>query len=143
MFTLEILIAEDQDADAFFIEQAFKKSDIPARLHFVRDGQEAVDFVLGRGKFEDMPQPHMIIMDINMPRKNGHEALWEIKSLPEYKDVPIIMLSGSTSEDDIRQSLENHASAYFPKATGMEGMSALVNNIEKFWMSYSAEAVAQ
>lgn len=133
MVPIHILIADDQETDAFFIEQAFGQSKIETAIHLVKDGQEAIDFLHRREGFEDCPRPHLIILDIKMPRKDGAEALVEIKQSEDFCDIPVVIVSGSHAPDDVIQAYKNHANAYVPKSNGFEDMLDFVSAIEKFW----------
>lgn len=130
---IEILAAEDEETDAFFLEQAFEQLEYKSNLHIVRDGQEVMEY-LGRC-VEDgaAPLPHIIFLDINMPRKNGHETLEEIKAHDTFRHIPVIMFSGSKAEDDVKRCYDNNACAYVPKAKSFGEMMEIVSRIEKFW----------
>ena len=135
---IEILFAEDEETDAFFVRQAFEQLEVKTNLHHVVDGQEVISFLKKEGQYEDMPTPHIILLDINMPRKNGHETLVEIKQMAEYKHIPVIMLSSSHDDADVHKSYSNHASAYVPKSTGFDDMVDLMKRVQDFWLMRSA-----
>ncbi len=128
-----VLAAEDEETDAFFLREAFDQLDVPNQLHIVSDGQEVMEFLERTNGHEDAPMPHIIFLDINMPRKNGHEVLSEIKSSDKFAHIPVVMFSGSIANDDVRQCYKNNACAYVPKARGFKEMLELVSNMEKFW----------
>ena len=130
---IKVLIAEDQETDAFFLEQAFGQAKIQNTLYWVKDGQEVMDFLKKQGDFSSAPRPDLIFLDIKMPRKDGHETLSEIKSDSSLKDIPVIMISGSQAMDDVLKSYTNHANAYVSKANGFDDMLEFVESIEKFW----------
>jgi len=130
---IQILIAEDQETDAFFIEQAFGQAKVKNAVHWVKDGQETIEFLKKEGVFSEKPRPHLIILDINMPRKDGYQTLVEIKQHDDFKDIPVIMMSASQDPEDILKCYKNHANAYIPKNNGFEDMLEFVNAIEKFW----------
>jgi CheY-like chemotaxis protein len=130
---VEILIADDQETDAFFVEQAFGQSTLTNNVHWVKDGQEVIDFLNQANGFEGRPRPHLIIMDIKMPRKDGIEALVEIKNSDRHKDIPVIIMSGSQAMEDVVAAYRTYANAYVPKANGFEDMIAFVSAVEKFW----------
>lgn len=130
---LEILIADDQETDAFFIEQAFGQSTLANNVHWVHDGQAVLDFLNRESAYADAPRPHLIIMDIKMPRKDGIEALVEIKNDERHKDIPVIIMSGSQAMEDVVAAYRTYANAYVPKSNGFEDMIAFVNAVEKFW----------
>ena len=130
---IRILIAEDQETDAFFIEQAFAKAKIDNQVHWVKDGQEVIDFLKRTGDYADAPRPDLIFLDIKMPRKDGHETLCEIKGDSDFKEIPVIMMSGSQAMEDVKKSYRNHANAYVSKSNGFDDMLQFVESIEKFW----------
>lgn len=130
---IEILLADDQDTDAFFIEQAFSQSMITNNVHWVKDGQEVLDFLNGHNGHENKPRPHLIVMDIKMPRKDGMETLKELKAHAEHKDIPVIIMSGSQAMSDVKEAYANYANAYVSKSNGFEDMMALISAMEKFW----------
>ncbi|NCT41066.1 MAG: response regulator [Alphaproteobacteria bacterium] len=130
---IRILVAEDQETDAFFIEQAFAQSDVENQVFLVKDGQEVMDYLMQSVGNDSNPRPDLIFLDIKMPRKDGHETLREIKSQDDYKDIPVIIMSGSQAIDDIKKSYSNGANAYVSKTNGFDDMIELVEAVEKFW----------
>lgn len=130
---IEVLIAEDEETDAFFVESAFGQSSLDINVHWVKDGQDVIDYLKNAGEFVGAPRPHLIIMDLNMPRKNGHDTLAEIKSDERFRDIPVIIVSGSTDEADIKMAYGLHANAYMPKSNGFEDMMEFIAAIEQFW----------
>ena len=132
---VKILIAEDQETDAFFIEQAFGQSKVDNKVYLVKDGQEVVDFLSQSGEFADMPRPDLIFLDIKMPRKDGHETLCEIKQNEKFADIPVIMMSGSQAMDDVLKAYKSQANAYVSKSNGFDEMLEFVEAIEKFWFA--------
>lgn len=130
---IEVLLAEDEDTDSFFLVNALENSSERLVVHLVRDGEQALDFLNRRGEYESCPRPHLILLDVNMPRKCGFQVLKEIKSDPQLKAIPVIMISGSRSEDDIVRSYKNFASAYVSKSKTLDDMQSLVKSLEHFW----------
>ncbi len=130
---IQILVVDDQDADAFFIEQAFNQSQIENKVHKVKSGDEAISFLKKTGDHVEAPRPHLIILDLKMPQKDGHEILAEIKGDEEFRDIPIVVMSASLEESDVQAAYRNHANAYVPKCNGFEDMLDFVSAIEKFW----------
>lgn len=126
---LEILLAEDEDADILYTQLAFYRSTFSNNLTIVRDGVEVIEHLNDPSK----PRPQLIFLDINMPRKNGLEVLKEIKSNPEFSAIPVIILTTSESEEDAQYAMQNHASAFVPKAMNFDNMVEFIENIEKFW----------
>lgn len=132
-----ILIAEDEKTDAFFVQEAVNRMSCKTDLHIVCDGQAVMDFLTRGGEYAEAPRPDIILLDINMPRKNGHEVLVEIKGDADLRTIPVIMLSGSNAERDILKSYENHANAFVTKANDFSGMVKLMAAIEEFWFRSS------
>lgn len=130
---IKVLIAEDQETDAFFVEQAFGQSKVENQVFWVKDGQEVMDFLNKEGDFATSPRPDLIFLDIKMPRKDGHETLNEIKTSDTFREIPVIMMSGSQAMDDVVKSYRNHANAYVSKSNGFDDMLQFVESIEKFW----------
>lgn len=130
---IQILIVDDQDADAFFIEQAFNQSQIENSVHKATSGDDAMDFLKKKGPHENAPRPHLIILDLQMPEKDGHAILGEIKGDADFCDIPVVVMSASLKEDDVKAAYKNHANAYVPKCNGFEDMLDFVNAIERFW----------
>lgn len=129
----EILIADDQETDAFFVEQAFNQSKIDNIVHRVHDGNEVLDFVRKQGDFVNAPRPSLIILDLSMPGKSGFEALKEIKEDKDLCDIPVIIMSAKQDQADINRAYKLHANAFIPKSNGFENMLDFVQSIESFW----------
>ncbi len=127
----DILLVEDQEAEIIFTQQAFNNCDFDSTLHITRNGEEALVFLRDQSK----PRPDIILLDINMPRKNGHETLQEIKQDPELLDIPVIILTSSTNKHDIIQSYKHHANAYIIKQGGIQDMVNFAKHIEGFWFN--------
>ena len=130
---IKVLVAEDQETDAFFVEQAFGQSSIQNQVFWVKDGQEVIDFLNKAGDYASAPRPDLIFLDIKMPRKDGHETLSEIKAHPDFRAIPVIMMSGSQAMDDVVKAYKNYANAYVSKSNGFDDMLQFVESIEKFW----------
>ncbi len=130
---IQILVVDDQEADAFFIEQAFNQSQIENVVHKAKNGDDALSFLRKQSPYEKAPRPHLIILDLQMPEKDGHEILAEIKGDAEFCDIPVVVMSASLKEDDVKTAYKNHANAYVPKCDGFDDMLDFVNAIERFW----------
>lgn len=130
---IEILVAEDQETDAFFLQQAFGQSKIDVNVHWVKDGQEVMNFLNKQDTYSDKPRPDLIFLDIKMPRKDGHETLGEIKGNAGFKDIPVVMVSGSQAMDDVVKAYKTGCNAYVSKSNGFEDMINFVEAVEKFW----------
>ena len=132
---IEILMAEDEKTDRLFAEQAFKHSSCKTNLNIVDDGEELLSYLRNENGYSDRKMPDIILLDINMPRKNGHEALKEIKADKNLRHIPVIVFSGSSATEDIIESYSNYASAYIPKSVGFTEMIGFVKSIEDFWFN--------
>lgn len=132
---IEILIAEDEETDAFFIQQAFEQAEHKNNVHIVKDGEEVLSYLRQEGSYQGTPVPNIIFLDINMPRKDGHQTLLEIKESEEFKHIPVIIMSSSKADSDVRKSYSNYACAHIPKSNGFPEMLELVSSVDKFWFS--------
>ena len=134
-FPIRILLAEDQETDAFFIEQAFSQCKIESEFYWVKDGQEVIDFLEASDENATSPRPDLIFLDIKMPRKDGHETLTEIKANKKFADIPVIIMSGSQAKDDVSKAYKAQANAYVSKTNGFDDMLEFVEAVEKFWFA--------
>ncbi len=130
-----ILLAEDNPADLQLTAEALKNSKISHQLFHVNDGVEALEFLRKMGKYADVPRPDIILMDLNMPRKDGRRTLAEIKEDPSLKGIPVIILTVSDAEEDIIKSYNLHANCYITKPMAFDELSRIVSGIEKFWFT--------
>lgn len=133
---IEILLVEDSEPDVLLTQEAFEGARVPNRVHVVRDGVEALSFLRREGDHTGAPRPDVILMDINMPRKNGLEVLGEIKADPGLATIPVVMLTTSQSDDDVRGSYARHASGYVVKPVGFENFLQAIRAFEEFWMTF-------
>ena len=131
----EILLVEDNPGDIRLTKEAFKDGDIANRLHVVTDGIAALDFLYQRGEYADAVRPDIILLDLNLPRKNGDEVLEELKGDPAYRHIPIIILTSSGAHEDIIDSYDRYANAYLTKPVDPEGFIDTVRTFEQFWLS--------
>ncbi len=131
---IEILLVEDNIGDIELAKEAFQDADIQSRISMVRDGEEALDFLYQRGQYRDSPRPELVLMDLNMPRKNGLDVLSIIKEDSCLKDIPVIILTSSESDHDISSSYKLHANAYIVKPSDLSDYVTLVNGIKNFWV---------
>lgn len=131
-----ILIAEDEPDDAFLLHRAFRANNIDDPIHIVTDGEEALAYLHGEGKYADREQyefPSFIISDLKMPRQDGFAILEALRSKPEWSVVPMIILSGSTDENDIERAYILCAKAYLVKPASFEDLRALIKKFHDFW----------
>ncbi|WP_269539135.1 response regulator [Cerasicoccus fimbriatus] len=133
MRTATILLVEDNPTDILLAEEAFKMVDIPHTLHVVKDGVEAIKFLAKLNGYAHAPRPDFIFLDLNLPRKSGHEVLRDIKAKEELKSIPVIILSTSDAPDDVEHAYRNHANCYMVKPTNYDHCIQALNNLLKFW----------
>ncbi len=133
--SIDILIVEDNKGDARLIKEVFNQNKVFNSLHFVTDGVEAMDFLYARGKFKGVPRPDLVILDLNLPRKDGREVLAEIKSDTELKHIPVVIMTISQAEEDIFKSYNLHANCYVTKPIDLDQFIKVIKSIENFWFS--------
>lgn len=132
---IDILLLEDEMADAYLIKIALKKNNILARLHHVLDGREGLGFLQKKGDYSNVPRPDLILLDLNMPRMNGYEFLAAIKSDERFKSIPVVVFSTSDVESDILSSYQLGAASYVTKPVGVEQFILAINKISDYWMA--------
>jgi CheY-like chemotaxis protein len=135
MKPIHILIVEDNEGDIMLIKEAFDEAKLVNDISIVRDGEKAIHFLEKRGEYSDVKRPDLIILDVNLPRKNGHEVLEFVKTNDQLMLIPVIMLTTSSSEIDIVKSYKNHANCYITKPVEVEDFLKAVLEIEEFWIS--------
>ena len=138
MFTpkhIEILLVEDSPADVLIAREALTEAKLINTIHVAEDGVEAMDFLFKRGKFATAPTPDLIMLDLNLPRKNGREVLAEIKADDQFKQIPVVVLTTSSAEEDILKSYNLHANCYVVKPVEFESFVKAVQSIQHFWFS--------
>ncbi len=133
--TVEILLVDDNIGDVVLTKEALKGAEFPNRVSVVRDGCEALEFLCRTGKFASASRPDLILLDINMPRKNGCEVLEEVRSDEELRLIPIVILTSSEAEDDIRRSYELGANCFVTKPADLDEMVRVVQAINHFWIT--------
>lgn len=135
MTAIDILMVEDNPGDARLTEEALKESKVVNNLHHVRDGVEAMEFLLKEGSYSNAPTPDIILLDLNLPRKDGRQVLAELKAIPRLKNIPVVVLTTSEAEQDIVKSYELHANCYITKPVDLDKFVEIVHGIENFWLS--------
>ncbi len=128
-----ILMVDDDEDDCILVGEALRESGFPATLHFVGDGVELMNYLRGRDKYVDTPQPDLILLDLNMPRKDGREALKEIKSDPGLRCIPVVILTTSKEERDIHFCYDAGASAFITKPGAFEDLARALGTLSIFW----------
>lgn len=131
---IEVLLVEDSPADVRLTKEALKEAKVRNNVHVAIDGVEAMDFLHRRGKFADAPPPDLILLDLNLPRKDGREVLEDIKSDERLRRIPVVILTTSQSEQDILESYQLSANAYVSKPVDLERFLDVVKSIEGFWL---------
>jgi two-component system response regulator len=132
---VEILLVEDNPADVRLVREALKESKILNSLSVVEDGVEAMDFLRKKGKYASSPRPHLILLDLNLPRKNGREVLAEVKSDEKLKRIPVVIMTVSDDEKDILLTYNSHANCYIKKPLNFDQFNKMVHSIENFWFT--------
>ena len=132
---IEILLVEDNAGDVRLTIEALKEAKVSNKLSVARDGVEAMEFLQQKGVYKDAARPDLILLDLNLPRKDGRELLAEIKSDPGLRHVPIVVLTTSRSEEDILQAYDLHANCYITKPVDFRQFMSVVKSIEDFWLT--------
>ena len=131
----EILLVEDNPGDVRLTQEAFKENKVHNSLSVVEDGVEAMEFLRKAGKYADVPRPDLIMLDLNLPKKDGREVLAEIKEDPGLKRIPVVVLTTSKAEEDVIRMYNNHANCYITKPVDLEQFITVVKTIEDFWLT--------
>jgi two-component system, chemotaxis family, response regulator Rcp1 len=132
---LEVLLVEDSPGDVRLTKEALKDAKVHINLRVVRDGIDAMAFLMHEGEYATVPRPDLILLDLNLPKKDGREVLREIKENPELKSIPVVILTTSASEADILRSYLLHANCYITKPVNLDGFLTVVKSIDSFWLS--------
>ncbi len=132
---IEVLLVEDSPGDVRLTQEAIKDAKVQMKLHVVEDGAEAMAFLAREGKYMNAPRPDLILLDLNLPKKDGREVLEEIKQSVTLKSIPVVILTTSSSEADILRSYTLHANCYITKPVSLDGFLTVVKSIDNFWFS--------
>jgi chemotaxis family two-component system response regulator Rcp1 len=135
---IEILLVEDSPADILITREAFEEAKLLNSLHVAEDGVQAMEFLRRQGRYASAPRPDLILLDLNLPRKNGREVLAEIKNDPDLKSIPVVILTTSGTDEDILKAYDLHANCYVVKPVGFESFLKAVQSIRNFWFSVVA-----
>ncbi len=133
--SVNILLVEDNPGDVRLTETAFAEFNSAVKIHVAYDGVEAMEFLRKESKFDSAPSPDIILLDVNLPRKNGHEVLEEIKQDEKFRRIPVIMLTTSDSGHDIRKAYELHANCYLTKPVDLEEFLSMIEVFSQYWIS--------
>ncbi len=132
---IDILVVEDNSGDARLIREVLNENKMFISFYLAKDGVEAMDFLYKKGKFKSAPKPDLIILDLNLPRKDGREVLAEIKSDKNLKQIPIVIMTISQAEEDILRSYNLHANCFITKPIDLNQFIRVVKSIEDFWFT--------
>ncbi|MEB3281454.1 MAG: response regulator [Lyngbya sp.] len=129
-----IFLVEDNRGDIRLIQEALKRSTVAHEVVTVRNGMDAMSYLHREGEYSDAPRPDLILLDLNLPRKDGREVLAEIKADPNLKRIPVVVLTTSKNDDDISQSYNLHVNCYITKSRNLSQLFEIVKGIEEFWL---------
>jgi CheY-like chemotaxis protein len=132
---IEVLLVEDDPGDVLLIREAFEDNKVANRLHVVADGVEALDFMRRQGEHAEAPRPDLVLLDLNLPRKDGREVLAEVKGSEELRDIPVVVLSASPADEDVANAYASQANAYIRKPVDLDEFIECVKLLEAFWLS--------
>lgn len=130
---IEILMVDDDEGDALMTKEALEEAKFANNFYVVNDGLEALEFMQKEGRFTDVPSPDLVLLDINMPRMNGHEVLTWMRQQKDYRLTPVVVLTTSSSQADILKSYEEHANCFITKPVDLEQFNNVVKVIDEFW----------
>lgn len=132
---IEILLVEDNPGDARLTLEAFKEGKVLNNLTVMKDGVEALEYLHRQGPYANSPQPDLILLDLNLPRKDGREVLEVIKADERLRKIPVVVLTTSAAEEDIARAYSRHANCYITKPVDLDQFLRVVHSIESFWLS--------
>jgi CheY-like chemotaxis protein len=132
---VDVLLVEDDDGDVLMTREAFEHHKIRNHLHVVQDGEEALQFLHREGPYADAPRPGLILLDLNLPRRDGREVLAELKADPELRVIPVVVLTTSEAEEDILRSYTLHANAYVSKPVDFDRFIDVIRQIDDFFVT--------
>ncbi len=135
MSAVEILLVEDNPGDVRLTKEALRDGRVKNNLHVVVDGVAALAFLRKEGEYHAAPRPDLILLDLNLPRKNGRETLAEIKSDPELRTIPVVVLTTSMDEQDVLRAYEFNANCYINKPVDLDQFLQVIRSIEDFWLT--------
>ena len=132
---VEILLVEDNPADVRLTREALKEGKVYNNLHWAKDGVEALEFLRREGRHAAAPRPYIILLDLNLPKKDGREVLQDIKKDDKLKRIPVVILTTSKAEEDVLKSYNLHANCYVTKPVDLEQFIVVVKSIDMFWLT--------
>lgn len=132
---IEILLVEDSPTDVLITREALDEAKLVNKIHVAEDGVEALAFLRQEENYADAPRPDLILLDLNLPRKNGYEVLQEIKADPQLQTIPVVVLTTSRAEEDVLRSYHSHANCYITKPVEFDSFVKAVQSISHFWFT--------
>jgi CheY-like chemotaxis protein len=129
----DVLLVEDNPSDVYLTQVAFRRSRTESQIHVVEDGLQAMAFLRRELPYDSAPRPDLVLLDLNLPRMDGHKVLQAMKDDPDLRSIPVIVLTTSTAEADITRCYENHANCYIAKPVDFDEFERVVLEIESFW----------
>jgi two-component system, chemotaxis family, response regulator Rcp1 len=132
---VEILLVEDNPGDVRLISEGLQGSRIVNHISVVQDGEEASDFLFKRGRYRDAPTPDIILLDLNLPKKDGRKLLAEIKQDNNLQQIPVVILTSSSAESDINMAYQLHANSYLQKPLDLTEFMAMIQSFEQYWLT--------
>ena len=132
---IEVLLVEDDPGDVLLIREAFEDNKVANHLHVVADGVEALEFMRQQGPHAEAPRPDLVLLDLNLPRKDGREVLAEVKEDSDLRTIPVVVLTTSQAEEDVLRSYDLHANAYVTKPVDFDRFIEVVRQIDEFFVS--------
>jgi CheY-like chemotaxis protein len=132
---IEILLVEDNPADVKLTMLALQKTRLANNIQVVQDGEEAMEYLRKEGKYESATRPDLVLLDLNLPKKSGHEVLVEMKTDEDLRTIPVVVLTSSDDEKDIMKTYNHYANCYITKPIELEGFMEIVKSIEDFWFA--------
>lgn len=132
---VEILLVEDNPGDYRLTQEALKEGKVYNNLHWAQDGVAAIDFLKRRGAHAAAPRPDIILLDLNLPKKDGREVLLEIKGDEDLRTIPVVILTTSKAEEDVLKSYDLHANCYVTKPVDLDKFIVVVQSIDRFWLT--------
>jgi len=132
---VDILLVEDNPDDVLLTKEVLREGKVKNKLYVAEDGDEAMQFLLNQGKFADAPRPDIMLLDLNLPGKDGREVLTDIKGDRNLKSIPVVILSSSNDKEDIKKMYEQHANAYITKPVDLDKFINVIRTFEDFWLT--------
>ncbi len=130
---LNVLLVEDNPGDARLAQEAWREGDVPCQLHHVTDGVEALAYLRRKSGFEEATRPDLILLDLNLPRKNGPEVLAEIKADLSLRRIPVVVMTTSMAEPDVLRCYDLHANCFVPKPVDLDDFITVIQSVARFW----------